>query len=361
MRWHRLVAAGLAGAVGWLNQELPPDLADFATLGDRLLGGQLAAVYAPAWNQAGPVQLLVSRALLIGGEDGMPARRLLAAVDAALVLGAMALCPRLSGDRGPALLRREVAVAVLGLLWLTAALPWNGHPAELAVPLCWTLAPALLRGGHLLGAAAVLALAVAVAPWAVLGMPGLLVAGARPALRAATVAALLGAACYLPFVLTGRFAMFQRHWAVADGTLAHLAGLHQVTWWLRLSQAAAVAGGCAVVAWRYRDQPVVIAVAPLTAALLRVATDPLTFTYYWYPVGVAGVLVLTLLPAGAEPLCWAAALTGAYLAVLAVALGLPVVGASACLALTLAVVRPGSYAILRDGRRRSHAGRRSWS
>jgi hypothetical protein len=171
MRWHRLVAAGLAGAVGWLNQELPPDLADFATLGDRLLGGQLAAVYAPAWNQAGPVQLLVSRALLIGGEDGMPARRLLAAVDAALVLGAMALCPRLSGDRGPALLRREVAVAVLGLLWLTAALPWNGHPAELAVPLCWTLAPALLRGGHLLGAAAVLALAVAVAPWAVSECP----------------------------------------------------------------------------------------------------------------------------------------------------------------------------------------------
>jgi hypothetical protein len=342
----RVTAMLAAGVLGWLDTAAPPDLISFGALGQSILAGRLGEVYDAAWNQAGPVQLLASRLLVIGAQLGRPARPATALIDAGLVLAAMALCARLTADRGAALARREAVAAVLALVWLAAPAPWNGHPAELAIPAGWAYAIVLLRRGRAGPAAAVLALTAAIAPWAALGF-GCLLAAAPPrrALRTGALAAALGTAAYLPFVATGHFAMFTLHWPVADGSLVHLLapGRHELTWWLRLVQGAVVAGGCAFVAWRFRDRRVVLALAPLTATLLRVATDPLDMSYYWFPAAVATLLLLALVPATETPAVRALAAGLGYLTLLAEAARWTVAGPFACLAVMavlLAVTRP---------------------
>ncbi|GAA2614959.1 hypothetical protein Adu01nite_33070 [Paractinoplanes durhamensis] len=317
-----MVAALLAALFGVLTVTVPPDVADFAAAADQMLHGRLGEVYAAAWNQAGPAQLLISRLLMIGGgRDGLPALPVVALVDAALVVAAMWLG---RGDR-----RRELCAGGLALLWVLAPLPWNGHPAELAIPVLWAYAISLKKP---LPAAAVLALGVAIAPWAMLGIPCLLAAvPLRRALWTGVLAAGLGVACYLPFVLTGHFAMFDLRWRVASQTIAGLLGVTEVTWWLRLAQGVIVAGGVALIAGHSRGLPQAV---PLAAALLRVVTDPVAYPYYWYPVAVASFLLLAverrrLLITGGI----------GYLALLAESGNWTVPGALACLALVVVMIR----------------------
>jgi hypothetical protein len=318
-RW--VVAVLLGALAGLLTVTLPPDLADFAAAADLMLHGRFAEVYATPWNQAGPAQLLVARILLIGGQpDGTPALPVIGLVGAGLVVGAMWL--------GRGSLGRELFAGGLALLWVLAPLPWNGHPAEIAVPLLWAYAITLARAGRHRAAAASLALGVAIAPWAILGVPGLL--AASPVVRAGrtgVLAVALGAGSYLPFVLTGHFAMFEMHWAVSAGTLwsAHVS---EVTWVTRLVQAVVVAGGAALIALRCRRDPRAVALVPLAVAVLRVATDPVHFPYYWFPVAVAAILLFAV--DRRRPL-----LAGAigYLALLAESGNFTVAGSLGCLVL----------------------------
>jgi hypothetical protein len=342
LRYRYVVAAVPAGFLGYVCQTLPTDLYDFSELGRKLIEGDLAAVYESSWNQAGPAQLLISRLLLIGGRDGMPSSLLMALVNIGLALGAMALCARLSGDRGPALARREAVVGLLTVVWLTVPLPWESHPAELAIPLCWAYAISAQKRGRWWLAAAVLAMAAAIAPWGVLGFPCLLAAGLRRAYRTGLLAAALSVGCYLPFVLTGHFAMFHLRWTISDGALIHLLapGLAEFTWPIRLLQGAIVAAGCGLTAWRCRDDPLVIALAPLVAALLRVATDPMDFSYYWFPVAVATVLTLAVMPATEPRYRQVLAVVLGYLALLAEATRWTVPGIVACLVVLLLLLSP---------------------
>jgi hypothetical protein len=342
VRWRRAIAGALAAVLALLTMTVPPDLSDFSGAGDLLLHGRFGGVYAAAWNQAGPVQLLVSRLLAIGlRADGTPSPLIVVLVDVVLVVGAMWLCRRS--------LRFEAAAGLLALLWVAAPLPWNGHPAELAVPVLWAYGIIWQRRDRPLLAAAALALGIAIAPWAILGIPALLAAAspsrtdpaaslpcadptaspcrtdptaspsrtdpaagpadfvapvgpvpARPVarvLRTGLLAVALGAAAYVPFVLTGHFAMFEQRWGVDPGTVAALLSLHDATWWLRPLQAAVVVLGVAAVAWRLRDHRLAAAAVPLTAALLRVLTDPVAHPYYWFPVAVATLLLLAMRPA----------------------------------------------------------------
>jgi hypothetical protein len=232
--------------------------------------------------------------------------------------------------------KREVFAGLLALLWLEAPLPWNGHPAELWIPVLWAYAIVLRRSDRALAAAAALALAVAIAPWALLGLPCLL--AAAPLARAAgtgLLAAVLGAACYLPFVLTGHFAMFTLRWSTSGDTLAGLAGIGEVTWWVRLAQGVVVAGGVALIArWRRAD-PLAAGIVPLAATLLRIVTDPVSHQYYWYPVAVASLLLFAMAPAGRVI---GAGVLG-YLALLAESANLTVPGPLICLAVLLVVAR----------------------
>jgi hypothetical protein len=333
LRYRRIIAAVIAGVLGYLTTALPLDLSAFGELGQLLLEGHFRAVYAQSWNQAGPVQLVISRLLLIGARDGLPSPALMALVDIGLVLAAMAMCERQSPVRG-------AVVGVLTLLWLAAPMPWNGHPAEVAIPLCWAYAIVLQRRGRTWPAAVVLALAVAIAPWALLGFPCLFAAhGLRRVSATGALAVAISVGCYLPFALSGHFAMFERTWGVADGTLIHFLapGLHELTWWLRILQGAVVAAGCGLFAWRYRDRRLTIATAPACAALLRVATDPLNFSYYWFPVAVATLLMLALMPDSEPRYRQVLAVVLGYLAVLSEATRWTVPGVLACLATLLAI------------------------
>jgi hypothetical protein len=341
LRYRRIIAAVIAGVLGYLTTSLPPDLVAFGKFGRLLLAGHFADVYAQAWNQAGPVQLVINRLLLIGARDGLPSPLLMALVDIGLVLAGMTLCARSNPDA--LLARREAVVGVLTLMWLAAPMPWNGHPAEVAIPLCWAYAIALQRRGRSLPAAAMLALAGAIAPWALLGFPCLFAAaGLRRVCASGALAVALSVLGYLPFVLTGHFAMFEQTWGIADGTLIHVLApsLHELTWWIRLLQGAVVAAGSGLFAWRHRDQRVTIGTAPLCATLLRVATDPLDFAYYWFPVAIATLLTLALMP-GSEPRYrQALAMVLGYLALLSESARWTVPGALACLAVLLAMTTP---------------------
>ncbi|MFI5897907.1 hypothetical protein ACIA5D_48285 [Actinoplanes sp. NPDC051513] len=327
IRYRRAIAAVLAAMLGLLTMTLPPDLVDFAAAGDLLLQGRLGEVYASAWNQAGPAQLLISRLLMIGAApDGTPWPPIVALWDAAFVAGAMWLCARLS--RPVADVRREAVAGLLALLWVCAPMPWNGHPAEILTPVLWAYAIVLQRRGRDLAAAGLLALGIALAPWGILAVPCLL-AAARPAraVRTGVIAVAGGVACYVPFALTGHFAMFRITWTVGGRTLASLLGITEFTWWLRPVQAAVVALGVAAIAWRLRRSESAFAAVPLAAGLLRVGTDPVEHPYYWYPVAVASLLLL------ATARRWVLAAAIAYAALLAESANWPAVGAAACLAL----------------------------
>jgi hypothetical protein len=332
IRHRRALAAVLAALLGLLTITVPPDLSDFAGAAGLLLRGRLGEVYAGSWNQAGPAQLLISRLLSTGAApDGTPWAPIVMLVDAALVVAAMWLCARLTGDDGPKLVRREAATGLFALLWVAAPMPWNGHPAEIAIPVLWAYPIVLGRRGRHLAAAAVLALGVAIAPWAILGLPGLLAAAPPPrALRTALLGVALGVAAYLPFVLTGHFAMFELRWDVDAGTIPALLGIHDVSWWLRPVQAAVVAAVVALTAWRLRAEPVAVAAVPLVAALLRIATDPVVHPYYWYPVAAASLLLLAMIPAGPR---WLLAAGLGLLALLGESADWPVAAPIGCLVL----------------------------
>ncbi|AEV86322.1 hypothetical protein ACWT_5304 [Actinoplanes sp. SE50] len=338
LRARRYGAAVLAALLALLVWDMPLDLGDFAGYGQRLLDGRLDGVYDSGWNQAGPLQLLISRALMIGGTHGMPARAVVIAVNVGLVLAAMTLCGRLTPDRGRRRAVRETATGLLVLLWMLVPVPWYGHPAELAVPGLWAYASLCQKRQRTVTAAALLGLAVAIAPWAVLGFPCLLaVSGPVRALRTWVLGGLAGIATYLPFVLAGHFAMFRHVWHVDNDTLVKilLPGMPDVTWEMRLIQAVLVAGGCAAVAWWCRGQRLAYAVAPATALLVRVFSDPVTLRYYWGPIAVATVLAFILVE---QPRRQALALLLGYAAAFAALATRQVTGSAACLVLLVALV-----------------------
>ncbi|MEU4157393.1 hypothetical protein [Actinoplanes sp. NPDC026670] len=344
---HRWWVAGILAAL--VPLVVPPsssaDLVDFAALGTKVLGGRFDEVYAGTFTQAGPLQLVLSRVLLIGGADGVPHPLVMVVIDVALMLGAMAAC------RGRAV--REVVVAVLALLWLIGPMPWTGHPVESIVGVLWAYAIVVDRKGRWPAAALMLGVSVWIAPVAVLGFPCMLavsggssaaptgnavgggaaartgdaVGGIVRAVRTWVVAGLIAVVGYVPFVVSGRFEMFGHVWPVDPGTLPYLLGLREVTWATRLGQAVIVAGGCAAVAWLLRGRLVAVAAAPAAAGLLRVVTDPLAFGYYWLPVAVGSVLLVALLPD--DLAIWRKSLVAAagYVTVMGVAIGHATAGA----------------------------------
>ncbi|BFU46771.1 hypothetical protein [Krasilnikovia sp. MM14-A1004] len=319
------MAVLLAALVGLLNRQTPLDLLPFSDLGWPVLTGRFDEAYAGTYTQAGPLQLVVSNLLLIGGHAGMPPALPRIMIDVALMLGAIAVC------RGRAV--REAVAAILTLLWLLGPVPWSGHPVEVAMPILWAYAMVLNGRGRWLAAAFALGVSVLIAPVAVLGFPCLLgVTGLKRAVRTATVAAGIAVLGYLPFVLSGEFGMFGHVWLVDVGTVPHLLGLREMTWAVRLGQAVVVTGGCALVAYLLRGRLVAVAAAPLAAALLRVCTDPIVINYYWLPVSVGTVLLVALVPDGFPRWRQVLLVVIAYVAIMAATTNQGPLGALWCLA-----------------------------
>jgi len=190
------------------------------------------------------------------------------------------------------------------------------------------------RAGRWGLAALAFAASAAIAPWGVLAVPSLwAVASLRQAVRTATVAVILSITAYLPFAMTGHFELFRHHWPIDHGSLMHLIdpGANFATWGMRLLQAVAVAGGCALVAYRSRRSHGGPVYALLAAALLRIACDPAAFDYYWLSVAV---LSLGLLAGVSTAPPWPLIGLG-YLAWAAASVLQPWIGAMLCLGLLI--------------------------
>ncbi|HEX2901874.1 MAG TPA: hypothetical protein VHO01_00340 [Jatrophihabitans sp.] len=327
LRVRRLLFPALAALIGWFTALEPPDLYRFGQFGVQLLSGHLDRVYADSWNQAGPLQLVLARLLLIGSPDRALAPATIALIDAAVVLAAMRLCR----DR-----RTELIVGASALLWFALPQPWNGHPIEMLIALGWLGAVALHRRGSWPAAAIVLALTVAIAPWAILATPVVLaVPGFWRAVRTGTLAVLLAIGCYLPFAFTGHFHLFDHQWMVNPFSAVHLIapGLNNAGWSVRLVQAIITSGGCAAFAWWQRGKPAGFYLAPFVAGVLRVATDPVIFAYYWTSVAVIGVIAVARLDWRRPVSLWIAVAGLCYLpwALAASGRGGPLLGGLCCL------------------------------
>jgi hypothetical protein len=295
LRWRWAIgASAVAFAAVLARGDQTPDLLSFSQRGQLILTGHLSAVYAGSWNQAGPVQLLVARLLLLGTSSEQPTFAMELAVDAALLLALARVVGRSGASPG-----RELALAGAAAVWMGPSGLWSGHPVEVLVPLLWIRAGALAIRGRWIAGGAAIGLAALVAPWAFLALPVTFArrSGAVRAIGAVGTAALVTGVGYLPFVLSGRFDLFAQTWAIGRSTLVHLVAPHLVhfTWPERLIQAAFAAGGCWLVVRSHRAgtnragsnhvRSSVIWAAPLAAALLRVLLDPMTLHYYWLPIG----------------------------------------------------------------------------
>lgn len=293
-----LVCSGAALVVAAVFRDLPLDMNAFARWGGQLLRGHLGAVYAQSADQAGPLQLIASRVLMLGGRQGSPLRAVVVLSDLVLVVLAIRAARTDTGDPVRQN-RRELLVGGAAVLWLVQVGPWSGHPAELAIPVLWAAGLRWLRRARTRRAALAFGLAVAVAPWAILVLPATLaVARLRTATAVSVAAAGLGAALYLPFAATGHFQLFAYRWPIRSGTLISYLAPHltELTWPLRVVQAVIVAGGTALVAVQLRGHRSAVTLAPIVTVLLRVLTDPQKFSYYWLPVAVLAILTLAQSP-----------------------------------------------------------------
>jgi hypothetical protein len=344
-RWAlcALVAAVFAVTTGSGTFDLP----EFARAGQDILSGHWARVYAEDSNQAGPLQLVLSRFLSLGATR-TPTVVVRLAVDLAVLAAARGLTVRC---RTGAVATSTIAVVVT--LWLGPYGFWTGHPTEALIPMLWVGAGLDARAGRWLRGGLLIGIATAIAPWAVLAAPTLLIGRPTVVARALAVTAAVTAAVYGPFVLTGHFALGDHVWPVGRLSLVHLLdpSLTTFPWAGRLLQGAAVAGGCAVIALALRARPEGVVLAPLMAAVLRRLTDPLSFDYYWVPVATAAVIALAVVGTTHRRALPLAAV--AYLSWLAMALSGSVPLLPICVAAALTAGLCGAVLSMRWRQRRS--------
>ena len=349
---HRVILlTGAAAALGLLDAGLPMDLNAFAGGGRAIVTGHLAQVYAHPGTQAGPIQLVLSWLLMLGSSGSGPAWVVAVVFNASAMLVAIGVCRRYASGAerragatsgaASSTSHREVLVGALVLFWLVPGPLWDGHPVEVLVPTLWLVGVVGASSGRGVRAGLALGLAVAIAPWGVLGFPAVLACRRlRSAFTAGAVGVAVAALLYLPFELSGHFALFDYRWPIGAYSLVHLVAphLHQMTWELRLVQAAAVTvgTGCAALLLRRRQASPTVAV--LVAAVLRVGTDPVQLNYYWTSAGVTAIAIVATVPATRQA-WWAAA--AAYTAWAGATSGwtLWAVGISLALVVPIAAVR----------------------
>lgn len=315
-RWP--VLCGLAVVVGVMTRaSMPDDSQSFARFGQLLLTGHWSAVYATAWNESGPLQLVFCS--LLRAACATTVTSIL--VHAAGNLGLLALLRhalrRLRADaRIPASPVAELGVGLAVVLWIMPDRLWQAHPAQLVIPLLWVAAGLAARRGNGCAAAVALGVAGGWETWSVLALPMLLLLGQRrTVLRAAVLALTVSVAWYVPFALTGHFQLFGHVWKILPDTPLHslFPTITNVTWWLRLLQGAATTTVCAVVVSIMRRTPHVVTVAPLAAMLIRFVFDPYVLDYYWLSVSLLAVITWCVTDRRSRPVELVALAALAYL------------------------------------------------
>lgn len=299
-----LVATLMAG-FGFLllaDHRLPPtDFQLFATAGNSILSGHLAAVFSDREVQAGPLALVLAAVLSrvagwLGTADVPALLFILCWINTAcLINGIRTAVPRSGAARGKAVLAATAFAVALGALTVNDA-----HPTHALIALLWLHAAWRARQGRAARTGLLLALACGLETWGVLGIGVLLLLPAsRQVLRAAATAAALTAVAWMPFVLAGTFRSFEMAWEPAPGSLPSLLfGFGPSPWSYRVAQGALAVAAGAVIAWRLRANPNVIWLLPAGVVAVRLATDPINFLYYDVPLQIMLIVGLVTLGQG---------------------------------------------------------------
>ena len=240
-------------------------------------------MYATPGQQGGPWELLSAGllSLLPGDLDLLVLRVVAPTVLVLVVLAALPALRRRLGLSDQPLVVLGVAAAVV--VWLVPAYAFDGHAAELVIPMLWLLAGLQVLGQRSLAAAVLVGLASGWELWGGLGVAILLLARRprrRHVLDAAASAGVV-ALTYLPFVVSGSFALFRGHWPISPASLVGvLGGSGSFTWAMRLGQGAACLLAGAAFALLLRGSHHGVWLVPLIVAEMRVLLDPQTYDYY---------------------------------------------------------------------------------
>lgn len=289
--WVLPIAAGILALLTAATSLASSVLVDghlFTTAGCQLLEGHVSAPYSNPRLQSGPLQnglyCIASKVTVFGPPAiwfGVAGAGLVSVV----LLGLRLVRRRAALDRS----RAVVAVAAAYITFWAVPTLLSAHLAEVLVPVLW-VGGALLIRRHPLWAGLVLGASVGVELWGLVAIPVVLAArtwGGR--LLGAAVAGLVAGAVVLPFAAAGHLAMFHFRWPVMPHTLPALIWPAPATGppfafgvAARVLQLILALAGCAVVAYRVRDDARLLPWAPaLTAEFLRLLVDPTMYTYYW--------------------------------------------------------------------------------
>jgi hypothetical protein len=272
------------------------DAGMFAGASDRMLRGH-ADVFEDPVLQVGPLYLLlVGPGALLADAVGAPqwagAALLTSAASAALLVAALGA---LAGSRPRR--DRQVLSGLTVVLGGALVIPATyGHPEEVMTALLLVVATASARDRRTWTPALLLAAAITIKLWAVVGVGLLLVAAGRRLVvhRGLVLAGAVGAA-YLPFVVLDRVATFGFAWQVevpAPLSLL-LADGSQFGYRQRLLQVGVAAAAGALLARRAHGPDVVWAL-PLAVMSARLLLDPLSNPYYWTTLVVVVLLRVLL-------------------------------------------------------------------
>jgi hypothetical protein len=300
---HPWLIAGLLSLVGWslaVRDQYPTDYGVFTGPGSNLLHLHWDRVFDDPTVQTGPLTLVVFGAwhLVMTGLGLAPS--------VIMGLTVLALCfnnaacaiavTRVLSRPDP--VRRGLSMGIVGLLALAngALTLDDAHPTHAAIGLLWVLVVRAAQRGAAWRAGLLLGLACGFDSWAVLGIGALvLLPSLREGLRALVTTGAVCLALWGPFALTGHFRSASMTWNAVPGSLPFvLFGSADLPWAYRLIQSLAVVGLSALVATRLRGWRNLAWLLPAFVVALRLATDPMNYTYYASPfiiLLVAGAVV----------------------------------------------------------------------
>jgi hypothetical protein len=286
-----LAPAAVAAALEPFVRSEGGDTWMFVKAGRTLLSADWTHAFADQSTQVGPLQLALYGS--VGRLPGVLAALLAAAAALLVVAAARAV----GVERPRLLLLAGVAAVVTGF---TTHVFDAGHPANGLLPLLWILAAAEARRGRTLRAALIVGLSAGLETWGILGLAVLALAPSiRGAARSAVLAAAVAGLLYLPFVVTGEFAMGGYHWLMASHSLlGQIFGPGtEFGWPLRLAQGALSVAVGVTVARVARRSAHALWLVPMSVVLARLALDPVDHLYYFDGVQAAALVALALVAA----------------------------------------------------------------
>jgi hypothetical protein len=221
--------------------------------------------------------------LVVRGLDAIGSLALVHVLLALSLVGVLWLGERTAaalGHRPPAGL--SLAIGVLAAIgWTSLAGDWL-HVEDAIALLCLAGAVLFLASESWVAGALLVGLAIAVKPWALLGLPLLLLTPRRQLVRAVLAVAVVPVACWLPFLAADSRTTRVTHtpFPVKAATPVHL--LHLASGvappWIRTTQLLVAVVLAAVVARRGRDW---LADAVAIGVTGRLLLDVADYPYYW--------------------------------------------------------------------------------